>query len=267
MSLTELSDRLPSEAERNPIVRIMDGEAMADSRDVAAFFGKEHKHVLEKIRNMDCSDHFRRSNFRPIEINDLSGAYTSHVMMTKDGFAFVALGFTGGKAATFKERYIAQFNAMDADLRRRPTAPLLPDFADPVAAARAWADEVEAKRIAQAKAAELEAATAEMAPKVEALARISESDGSFCITDAAKTIQVQPKALFKFLRSHGWIYTRTGSSQDVAYQSKLASGLLEHKTTTVTRSDGSEKTVTQVRVTPKGLTRLAQEFPAAVRPA
>lgn len=113
----------------------------------------------------------------------------------------------------------------------------------------------------------LEAANAELSPKAEALARIAESEGSFCITDAAKTLQVPPNALFKFLRSHGWIYTRPGTSQDVAYQSKLASGLLEHKTTTVTRSDGSEKTVTQVRVTPKGLTRLAQEFPPSVRPA
>ena len=136
-----------------------------------------------------------------------------------------------------------------------------------MAAARAWADEAEAKRVAQSKAAELEAATAEMAPKVEALARIAESAGSFCITDAAKTLQVQPNALFKFLRSHNWIYARPGTSHDVAYQSKLAAGFLEHKTTTVTRSDGSEKTVTQVRVTPKGLTRLAQEFQPAVRPA
>lgn len=68
------------------------------------------------------------------------------------------------------------------------------------------------------------------------------------------------KALFAFLRSHRWIYSRQGSS-DIAYQDKLATGLLEHKTTTVNRSDGSEKTATQVRVTPKGLGRLAREFP------
>lgn len=52
----------------------------------------------------------------------------------------------------------------------------------------------------------------------------------------------------------------------IAYQDKLAAGLLEHKTTTVHRTDGSEKTVTQVRVTPKGLTRLAQELAPAQRP-
>jgi hypothetical protein len=44
-------------------------------------------------------------------------------------------------------------------------------------------------------------------------------------------------------------------------------GLLEHKTTVVTRSDGSEKATTQVRVTPKGLTRLAKLFPPAAHAA
>lgn len=106
----------------------------------------------------------------------------------------------------------------------------------------------------------LEGVVDEMRPQVQALERIALSDGSLCITDAAKTLQVRPKALFAFLRSHRWIYSRQGSS-DIAYQDKLASGLLEHKTTTVHRSDGSEKTATQVRVTPKGLTRLAREFP------
>jgi hypothetical protein len=36
---------------------------------------------------------------------------------------------------------------------------------------------------------------------------------------------------------------------------------MEHKTTTVTRSDGSEKITKQVRLTPKGLTKLAKIVP------
>ncbi|WP_257541014.1 phage antirepressor KilAC domain-containing protein [Sphingobium sp. CFD-1] len=117
------------------------------------------------------------------------------------------------------------------------------------------------------KVLELQGEVEEMRPQVQALERIAISDGSMCITDAAKTLQVQPKALFGFLRAHGWIYTRQGSNEYIAYQSKLQSGLLEHKTTVVTRSDGSEKTTTQVRVTPKGLTRLAKEFQPVARAA
>lgn len=110
----------------------------------------------------------------------------------------------------------------------------------------------------------LEEKVGQQQPLVEAYERIAVADGSLCITDAAKTIQVRPKELFGFLRSHGWIYSRPGTS-DIAYQSKLSSGLLEHKTTTVYRSDGTEKVTTQVRVTPKGLARLAKELPSAVQ--
>lgn len=110
----------------------------------------------------------------------------------------------------------------------------------------------------------LEGKVEEMRPRVEALERIANSDGDFCITDAAKTLQVRPKTLFSFLRSNGWIYSRGGGAE-VAYQDKLAQGMLSHKTTTVTRTDGTEKTVTQIRVTTKGLTRLARECPPVAR--
>lgn len=103
----------------------------------------------------------------------------------------------------------------------------------------------------------LQSQVQEMQPAVVAYERIAVSDGSLCITDAAKTLQMRPKDLFARLRATGWIYSRGGGAE-VAYQDKIAAGLLEHKTTTVTRSDGTEKTVSQVRVAPKGLARLAK---------
>lgn len=103
----------------------------------------------------------------------------------------------------------------------------------------------------------LEAANAELTPKAEALDRLSTADGSLCVTDAAKAIQVQPKVLFSYLREHNWIYKRPGGKSYLGYQTRVAGGLLEHKVTTVLRSDGSEKIVEQVLITPRGLTKLA----------
>ena len=117
------------------------------------------------------------------------------------------------------------------------------------------------------KVLELQGEVEEMRPQVQALERIAISEGSLCITDAAKTLQVQPKALFAFLDAHHWIYTRQGDNTRIAYQAKLQAGLLEHKTTVVTRSDGTEKTTTQVRVTSKGLARLAREFEPVAKAA
>ncbi len=110
------------------------------------------------------------------------------------------------------------------------------------------------------KVISLEGRIEEMRPQVQALERIALSEGSMCITDAAKSLQIRPRDLFAYLRAKGWIYTRAGSASEVAYQSKLQAGYLEHKCTTVNRSDGSERTVTQVRVTAKGLAKLAEEY-------
>ena len=117
------------------------------------------------------------------------------------------------------------------------------------------------------KVIELEALTDEMRPQVEALERISVADGSLCITDAAKALQMRPKDLFGFLSMNGWIYKRIGSSHWVGYQSKTQQGLLEHKVTTVLTANGDERMTEQVRVTPKGMTRLAQLIKPALKAA
>lgn len=98
----------------------------------------------------------------------------------------------------------------------------------------------------------------EMKPDVDALHRIAKSDGGTCITTTAKDLQIRPKDLFSYLSANGWIYRRAGGKSWLAYQSKIQAGLLEHKVTVVTRSDGTEKTVEQVLVTPKGLAKLSQ---------
>jgi len=104
----------------------------------------------------------------------------------------------------------------------------------------------------------LEHKVEEMKPDVEALDRIAKADGSMCITNAAKHLQVQPKFLFKMMSESHWIYRRAGGKAWIAYQDKIQQGVLEHKVTTVERSGGSEKVVEQVLVTAKGLTKLSK---------
>jgi anti-repressor protein len=107
---------------------------------------------------------------------------------------------------------------------------------------------------------QLEHKVVTLTPKAEALDRISTADGSLCITNAAKNLQIQPKILFNYLSSRKWIYRRSGGQGWVAYQDKLQQMLLEHKTTVVTRSDGTEKMTEQVLITAKGIARLAVVF-------
>ncbi|WP_196774297.1 phage antirepressor KilAC domain-containing protein [Rhodovulum sp. MB263] len=111
----------------------------------------------------------------------------------------------------------------------------------------------------------LEAQADAMREDVEAHERLTKADGSLNVTEAAKALGVRPKDLFAWLSENGWLYKRPGAASWLGYQSKCNMGLLEHKTTTVLRADGSEKITEQVRVTPKGLSRLAKLIPGVAK--
>lgn len=258
------TQHVPMAADRAPIVFARDGEAFATSRDVAAFFGKEHRSVLASIDNLLSQEaDLRLHAFMQTvgeRANPSGGAPIESRLfeMTRDGFTLLAMGFTGSKALRWKLRYIEAFNAMEAELRRIAQAGPAIDLNDP-AQLRAlllnYSD----------KAERLERRVQELMPSEEALERLSKADGSLCVTDAAKALQMRPKDLFLWLRENGWLYRRPGSGHDLGYQSKTASGLLEHKVTTVLRADGSEKVTEQVRITARGLTKLAKLIHPAVQ--
>ncbi len=91
--------------------------AACTSLDVAETFGKEHKHVLRDIRELGCSEEFNRSNFGPISYTDSMNRKQDEIVMTRDGFTLLVMGYTGETAMKFKEAYIRQFNAMEAALQ------------------------------------------------------------------------------------------------------------------------------------------------------
>ena len=224
-----------------------DGLTMS-SREIADLCEKRHPDVRRDIRNMLDALEEGVSRFAHT-YQDAQGKAQEEYLLPKD----LTLTLVAGYNVKLRKRIIDRWLELEAG---HPVDPL-----------RALNDPVTMRGLLltySEKVLALEGRVEEMTPQVQALERIALSDGSLCITDAAKTLQVQPKVLFGFLRSHGWMYSRGGGAE-VAYQDKLASGLLEHKTTTVYRSDGSEKTATQVRVTPKGLTRLARELPPVAK--
>ena len=68
---------------------------------------------------------------------------------------------------------------------------------------------------------------------------------------------MKPGALFTWLKSNRWIYRRTEKGPFVAYQPRIDSGYLVHKVEVIEREDKQDKLVESVRVTPKGLAKLA----------
>lgn len=97
-------------------VEARNGEAFTTSQNVADAFGKLHKDVLRKVESLECSADFTERNFTLSEYIDASGRRLPQWGMTKDGFIFLVMGFTGKRAAAIKEGYISAFNWMAVQL-------------------------------------------------------------------------------------------------------------------------------------------------------
>jgi Rha family phage regulatory protein len=103
-------------------VAISHGAPMTTSLMVAEIFEKRHDNVLRDIEAVkaDCPDDFSLLNFEERNHLDSRGKTQPMVEMTKDGFTFLVMGYTGKKAAAFKVAYIQRFNEMESQLRGQP---------------------------------------------------------------------------------------------------------------------------------------------------
>lgn len=232
----------------NNLIHTGDVQTMS-SREIADLTGKRHDHVMRDIRDMLTQLHGEEALPR------FGGGYLDANRQERPCFNLPkreTLILVSGYNLAVRAKIIDRWQELEA--RERP---------DPMVALNDPATMRGLLLSYSEKVLELEQANAELTPKAEALDRIATADGSLNITAAAKALQVRPKDLFTYLQAHGWIYRRNGESGYLGYQSKVTTGLLEHKVTTVLRGDGSEKIVEQVLVTAKGLTKLA----ALLRPS
>ena len=100
----------------NDLVEIKDGQPVVNSLKVAEKFGKAHRTVLRSIRSLDCSQEFILHNFTPSSYTNRQNKTVPCYLLTRDGFSFLCMGFTGKEAAKWKEAYINAFNQMEKAL-------------------------------------------------------------------------------------------------------------------------------------------------------
>lgn len=114
-------------------VNVINNQVMTTSHKVAEAFGKRHTHILDKIKKLDCSPEFTSANFSAHEEIIQAGAVqraSKYYEMTKDGFIFLVMGFTGKEAARIKENYINVFNQMADLLVQQQHINLQPNLVD-----------------------------------------------------------------------------------------------------------------------------------------
>lgn len=228
------------------IINNQDGNLTTTSLIIAEAFDKRHNDVIRAIENLSYSEEFSQRNFASSDYTNERGKKYHFYTLTEKGFLILALGFTGEKANAWQEAFINAFEQM-RDQLKQPVP--IENLSRLEILQLAMKSEQENQHLAEQNQA--------MSADVQALERIAKADGSMCITNTAKDLQMRPKDLFNWLSTNKWIYKRAGNGGWIGYQDKIQQLLLEHKITVVYRSDGSEKTIEQVRVTNKGLTKLS----------
>lgn len=104
-------------AQAIPLVDCHGDQITTTSLRIAQTFGKRHSDVLKAIRRLDCSAHFGRRNFAPTPYLDSQGKPQTLYEITRDGFMWLAMGFSGATASAWKESFIDAFNRMESELR------------------------------------------------------------------------------------------------------------------------------------------------------
>ncbi|WP_062018219.1 phage antirepressor KilAC domain-containing protein [Gluconobacter japonicus] len=217
------------------------------SREIAELTGKRHSDVMRDIRSMLEQVGEGERKFAST-YNDAQGKLRECYNLPKD----LTITLVAGYRSDLRLKIVRRWMELEAT----------PAFKAPTNMREALMLALDQQEEIERQKALIDAA----APKVAALDRICTADGSYGLTEAAKILQVKPKALIAFMATSQWIYRRNNGKNWLAYQAKIDAGYLWHKIGTYTDPNGEEKTRDTVKVLPKGLTKLAEIVPGAKVP-
>ncbi len=222
------------------------GRDITTSLIVAEVFGKRHDHVLRDIENLSCSQEFNALNFGEIKYVDSRGREQKAYEMTKDGFSFLVMGYTGDKAGEFKERFINEFNKRDALLKNDD---YIISRAMSVLSDRAKALEQQVQQKEEQLRLQ-EHVIQQAAPKVEYYEEVLQSETLIPTNVIAKELGTSAVTLNRTLHKMGVIY-RSGDTW-VLYQKHQHKGYTGTKTVSYSDSNGNRQTAVHTYWTEKG---------------
>lgn len=234
-------------------------QVLTNSLLVAEKFGKEHNKVIRDIQNLSCSDEFRAANFGVSSYISLQNKEFPMYVMTKDGFSFLVMGYTGVKAGMFKEEYIKAFNKMEETIKNG-------GFNVPKSFREALLLAAEQQEVIENQQKQIEEKNAKIEadkPKVLFSEAVSASNKSILVRELAKLItqngyQIGEKQLYERLRKAGYLCS-SGESYNQPTQTYMNMGLFHLKKTSVI-CDGESKVYTVTKVTPKGQIYFINKF-------
>ena len=153
----------------------------------------------------------------------------------------------------FTAKIIDRWQELESAVQSKAFA-ALPDFTKPAVAARAWADQVEARERAEYQAAELASENAKLLPKAKVADTIASAEGLHSISTAAKILGTGQKRLFSRLRNAGIL-----NSHNIPYQRFVERGYFTSRESTY-RAGDVDHVYPQTFVTGKGISWLSKNM-------
>lgn len=219
------------------VFRNSKGSDVTTSLMVSEIFSKRHDNVLQDIGKLGCSKEFIHLNFQEIEYKDQKNRYQKAFEITKDGFSFLVMGYTGAKADKFKEDFISEFNRR-GQLNNQSLS--LPSHAE---ALRAWANTLEEK-------SELQKQLKEAEPAIEFYNQVTDSSDAIDMGTVAKVLNmgIGRNEVFKRLRNMEILM-----KDNLPYQEFIDKGYFRVIESKYNRTDGSIHVSFKTVVYQKGL--------------
>ncbi|MGG3572830.1 Rha family transcriptional regulator [Bacillus gobiensis] len=242
----------------NQLVFIENNEALTDSLIVAEIFGKRHADVIKSIDTLSCSKEFTERNFSFSEYKDSTGRSLKKYLMKRDGLTFLIMGYTGSKAAEFKEKYISEFNRMELELQKLSQPSYM--IEDPVSRAKRWIIEQEEKQALAKQNEQLQIEQKQNGPLVN-FAKISQGSNELkLVREVAKIAQkeglvIGEQRLWKKLREWGYIFKNSTEPTQKAMELGYFQVIQRNINTPM---DTRVRTTT--KVTPKGQIRILHKL-------
>ena len=231
------------------------GSLTMSSREIAELTGKTHYNVCRDIRLM-----LEDLGSVPLKFE---GYYTASNGKRNPCFNLpkdLTITLVAGYRADLRHRIVTRW--LELEEEKQSTALALPDFSNPAAAARAWADEVEAKEKAQAL---IEYANEEiklLSPKASAYDRFLSSNGTFTVTTCAKALGIRSaQELHKRLSEKKMIYAVRGYPSKRILRWEIRANWVDTGVFHMRfGKDKKGKARGQLRVTPRGFDTIREEL-------
>jgi len=231
------------------------------TKDIAEKFGKQHKNVLQAVRDLVAGNSAAKNMFHEATYENRGKQYPMY-LVNRNGFTLLVMGFTGQDALEWKMKYMNAFNRMEEMIRtkfttleRQQQQNQMPQRGSKEFLALALMD-------AQQIIEEQERQLIDAQPAIVFHQAVAVTEDTILVRDFAKlvtqalrqngfNVTIGEKRLFEWFKDKGYLIKQKSNSYNMPTQRSVDMNLFKIKETTIQGDHGPRINKTS-KITGKG---------------